>query len=317
LCAEDPARNFLPQTGRVALWQAPPQIRVEHALESGQQISSYYDSMVAKLIAHAPSRDEARRLLARQLDACTLLGVPTNQDMLLDVLRHPEFVAGAANTGFIARHFSTFDTAASSAATPTPILALGLLLTLRQTRQPVRYPRELNGWSSCAPLRHSLSCELDGELHTLEVQAHGPDCWHVAYAAHAYDLVSQPHGERGLRIVVDGDAVELRYAQDGDAIYFRCGGRNHRLRDLSYVPPIAKNAVTGDGIVRAPMNGRVANVAVQAGQQVEAGQPLIVLEAMKMEHALLAPHAGSVLALHVTQGEQVEPGRVLAELTKL
>ena len=65
------------------------------------------------------------------------------------------------------------------------------------------------------------------------------------------------------------------------------------------------------------MNGRVANVAVQAGQQVEAGQPLIVLEAMKMEHALLAPHAGSVLALHVTQGEQVEPGRVLAELTKL
>jgi len=151
----------------------------------------------------------------------------------------------------------------------------------------------------------------------LEVQAHGPDCWHVAYAAHAYDLVSQPHGERGLRIVVDGDAVELRYAQDGDAIYFRCGGRNHRLRDLSYVPPIAKNAVTGDGIVRAPMNGRVANVAVQAGQQVEAGQPLIVLEAMKMEHALLAPHAGSVLALHVTQGEQVEPGRVLAELTKL
>jgi geranyl-CoA carboxylase alpha subunit len=317
LCAEDSARNFLPQTGRVALWQAPPQIRVEHALESGQQISSYYDSMVAKLIAHAPSRDEARRLLARQLDACTLLGVPTNQDMLLDVLRHSEFVTGAANTGFIARHFSTFVTAASSVATPTPILALGLLLMLRQTQQPARYPQELCGWSSCGPLRHGLSCELDGELHAMEAQANGSLCWGVTYTGHAYDLVLQLHGEQGLRIVVDGDATELRYAQDGDAIYFRCGGCNHRLCDLSYLPPIAKYAVTGDGVIRAPMNGRVANVAVQAGQQVEAGQPLIVLEAMKMEHALLAPHAGSVLALHVTQGEQVEPGRVLAELTKL
>ena len=316
LCAEDPARNFLPQTGRVALWQAPPQIRIEHALESGLQISSYYDSMVAKLIAHAPGRDEARRLLVQQLDACTLLGVPTNQDLLLDVLRHPEFATGAANTGFIARHFSTFDTAASSVAIPTPILALGLLLMLRRTQQPARYPLELNGWSSGAPLRHSLSCELDGELHTSEAQAHGPQRWRVECAAHAYDLLLQPQGEHGLRVVVNGDAVELRYAQDSDAIYFRCGGRNHRLRDLSYAPPTAKNAATGDGIIRAPMNGRVANVAVQTGQQVEAGQPLIVLEAMKMEHALLAPHAGSVRALHVAQGEQVEPGRILAELEK-
>jgi len=109
----------------------------------------------------------------------------------------------------------------------------------------------------------------------------------------------------------------LHVALGEDVLYFRCGGRNHRLRDISYMPTIARNAAVGDGIIRAPMNGRVTSLAVKIGQQVEAGQPLIVLEAMKMEHALLAPYTGSVQALHVTQGEQVEPGRVLAELAKL
>jgi len=316
LCAEDPAHNFLPQTGRVALWQAPSQVRVEHALETGQQISSYYDSMVAKVIAHAPSREEARRQLAQQLDACVLLGVPTNQDLLLGVLRHPEFVAGAANTGFIEQHFSNLESATSSVAAPTPILALCLLMSCRQGQQPTSYPQELCGWSSCAPLQHSLLFELDSASHTLLVQANGPQRWRADYAGQVYDLAVQSQDAYGLRIHVDGNPIELRYAQDGDCIYFRCDGRNHRLRDLAYLPPKTKNASAGDGTIRAPMNGRVVNLAVQNGQQVEAGQPLIVLEAMKMEHALLAPFAGAVQTLHVMLGDQVEPGRVLAELAK-
>jgi len=316
LCAEDPTNNFLPQTGRVAMWQAPSSLRIEHALETGQEITSYYDSMVAKLIAHAPSREQARRQLVQQLDKCVLLGVPTNQDLLLDVLWHPEFSAGAANTGFIEQYFSSSEVASTLFPVPIQLLALGLLLTCRQARQPADYPAELGGWSSCAPLPHSMSCELDGSTHNLMALANGVQRWRTELAGQSHDLLLQPQDAHRLCVLVDGNAAELCYAQQGDTIYFRCGGRNHTLRDLAFLPIKAKNAAAGDGIIRAPMNGRVTNLAVQAGQSVEAGQALIVLEAMKMEHALVAPYAGVVHALHVTVGEQVEPRRILAELVK-
>ncbi|MGB7481750.1 MAG: biotin carboxylase N-terminal domain-containing protein, partial [Burkholderiaceae bacterium] len=105
LCTEDPVRDFLPQAGTVGLWRPPQQLRVEHALVDGQTISPHYDSMVAKLVAHADTRDAACRLLARGLDDCALLGLPTNQDFLLACLRHPAFVAGQFDTGFVAEHF--------------------------------------------------------------------------------------------------------------------------------------------------------------------------------------------------------------------
>jgi geranyl-CoA carboxylase alpha subunit len=316
LCAEDPANNFLPQTGRVALWQAPSPLRVEHALETGQEISSYYDSMVAKLIAHAPNREQARRQLTQQLDACVLLGVPTNQDLLMDVLRHPALVAGEANTGFIDQYFSRIEVASSNTAIPTSIVALALLLMCRQAQQPADYPAELRGWSSCAPLPHNMPCEIDGVAHSLTAQAKGPQRWCAEIAGQNYDLLLQSRDAHRLRVLVDGHATELCYALQGDTIYFRCDGRNHALRDLAFLPIKAKNAAASDGIIRAPMNGRVASVPAQVGHQVVAGQALIILEAMKMEHALLAPHAGMVQALHVTLGEQVEPGRILAELVQ-
>jgi geranyl-CoA carboxylase alpha subunit len=316
LCAEDTANNFLPQTGRVALWQAPSSLRVEHALETGQEISSYYDSMVAKLISHAPNRDEARLKLAQQLDGCVLLGVSTNQDLLLDILRHSAFVSGAANTGFIEEYFSSLSTVTTSDAASSSLLALGLLLTCRVAQQPADYPAELRGWSSCASLPHTMPFELDGVAQTLTVSANGFQHWRAEFAGQSFNLVVQAQDQHRLRVLVDGNVTELSYAQQGDYIYFRCGARSHRLRDLAFLPIKTKNAAAGDGIIRAPMNGRVASLPVQAGQQVEAGQTLIVLEAMKMEHALLAPHAGVLHAMHVSLGEQVEPGRILAELVK-
>jgi geranyl-CoA carboxylase alpha subunit len=116
---------------------------------------------------------------------------------------------------------------------------------------------------------------------------------------------------------IDGVGHAVAYAVGSGAsetVYFRADGRNHLVRDLSFQAVKPKSAGGGDGFVRAPMNGRVAMVAIRAGDNVKAGQPLIVLEAMKMEHALTAPRDGAIAALHVAEGEQVAPGKLLIEL---
>ncbi|MBV8665658.1 MAG: biotin/lipoyl-binding protein [Burkholderiaceae bacterium] len=315
LCAEDPARDFLPQAGQIARWHAPQALRVEHALEDGFEISPFYDSMVAKLVAHAPSREEARRKLVRELDDCLLLGVPTNQDLLIDALSHAEFARGTAHTGFIASHFS--EPQADGDEALAQVLAVSLLLTQRSAALAMHYPIELQGWSSCAPLDIAIECELDGNVHALTVQAVGPHTWHVQAGELSVVAVVQELGTERLRVQIDGVGHGLAFGTSQDAggtMYFRAAGRNHVLRDLSFEPAKAKHAAGGDGIVRAPMNGRVAMVNVQAGDKVQSGQTLIVLEAMKMEHALRATRDGVVGTLHVSVGEQVAPGKLLAEL---
>lgn len=317
LCAESPALDFLPQAGKIAFWRAPLQIRVDHALDTGQMISPFYDSMVAKLVAHAASREEATRKLAQQLDGCVLLGVPTNQDLLLAALLHPEFLAGAANTGFMESHFSALMDASSDNYALIQAIALGLLLVTRYALHTQAYPEELRGWSSCKPLENILEYELDGVAGTLSVQANGRDAWRMWSGDRVLDLVVQQQGEHQVHMQVDDGVHDISYGFGDGIIYFRAAGRNHTVRDLSFQAAKANNAAVGDGMVRAPMNGQVVSLAVQTGQSVRAGQALIVLEAMKMEHALLAPCEGVVAALHVAEGEQVAPGKLLVELVKI
>jgi geranyl-CoA carboxylase alpha subunit len=312
LCAEDPTRQFLPQTGRVALWDAPLGLRVEHALSNDTWISPYYDSMVAKLIAHGANRDEALRNLTQQLDACLLLGVATNQDFLLEALHHPEFDSGRANTGFIARHLSDFS--AQQHQMREQVVALATLLHVEQLKWQATMPDELRGWNSGVAFEREIRCELDGQPINLAIRANGAHRWNVRIGDTSFQMHLRPLAADVLRIDVDGLDIQTRFAQTGDTIFFRAQGRNHRVRDLSTLPHKSKTLTNGDGVLRAPMNGRVASVAVQAGQKVEAGQVIVVLEAMKMEHTLFAPFVGTVQALHVSTGEQVEPGRILAEM---
>jgi len=314
LCTEDPANGFLPQTGTVALWNAPRSIRVEHALESGQEISPYYDSMVAKLISHGPTREQALRNLYRPLDQCLLLGVPTNQDFLLDVLAHPEFIAGNATTGFIGEHLPH--------ATPVDVdglthaLACAVLLQLRGRATAPAYPAELRGWCSSAPFEDKVQLELDGAVQVVAAKASGAGMWAIRCGGDIFDIaIDAPSGDEMVCRVGD-QVLSLQYCVDGQRISLRFNGRNHCLRDLTYRAPQAAGNDGGDGMLRAPMNGKIAALPIAAGQLVQAGQTLVVLEAMKMEHAMIAPFAGVLQSVHVSLGEQVAPGKILLELAR-
>ncbi|RZI42390.1 biotin/lipoyl-binding protein [Herbaspirillum sp. HC18] len=314
LCAEDPSQDFLPQAGRVALWRAPAQLRTEHALEDGQEISAYYDSMVAKLVAHGADREEACRKLLRQLTDTVLLGVPTNQDFLAGCLAHPEFAQGRANTGFIAAFFPAELRIPAIPETELRAVTAALILACRQQSLERRYPDVLRGWNSSGALPADLEFELDGTRCACTAAPDGADQWSLQIGGRSIAVSINSREKSTLRLYIYGAPFELHYAEQDGKIHFRHQGRNHVARDTSYQPVRFGRNDLSDGLLRAPMNGKVTIMNVRSGEKVAAGQAVIVLEAMKMEHAIAAPCSGVLKALHVADGDQVAPGKILAEI---
>lgn len=307
LCAESPSQGFVPQSGTMDLWQLPesPPLRVEHALASGAQVPPHYDSMIAKLIAHGATRDEARQRLLAGLADTVALGVATNQHFLLRCLAHPVFAAGGATTAFIAQHQE--ELLAEDAGQQAQAAAVAAALLQAGTDRPP------------SPLAHTLMAplrfEIDGQGHAASVQRL-PD------GSYAVALDSVEPVEIGLRFMGHGQwqvqrqgvQSPLRALRSGERLLMHWAGRAYEVRDTSLAPPHDTGAHGGDGLLRAAMSGRVTALLAREGELVAAGQPLLTLEAMKMEHLHCAPRAGRVSAVHVAVGEQVAMRQVVAEV---
>ncbi|MBS0342738.1 MAG: 3-methylcrotonyl-CoA carboxylase, partial [Proteobacteria bacterium] len=310
LCAEDPAQGFVPQSGAFAVWQpADSLLRVEHALSSGAQVPPHYDSMVAKLIAHGATRDQARQRLLAGLADTVALGVTTNQQFLLRCLAHPVFAAGDATTAFIGQHQQELlEEDAAQAADAACLAAAVLQAGAGQAPSPLAH-------CLVAPLRF----EMDGKPHAASVQR-------LRGGAYAVAVLEGGNGnalvEIGLRhlgagqwqALLRGVQATLRVAQSGDRLLMHLDGRAREVRDTSLAAPDGAGAHAGDGVLRAAMSGRVTALLAREGELVTAGQPLLTLEAMKMEHLHCAPRDGRVAAVHVAVGEQVAMRQVVAEV---
>ncbi|MES2298571.1 MAG: biotin carboxylase N-terminal domain-containing protein [Pseudomonadota bacterium] len=305
LCAEDPARAFLPQSGRIALWRRGGTLRCEDALADGQEVSPLYDSMLAKLIAHDGTREQARLKLAAGLRATVLLGVASNQDYLCAAIDHPDFVNGAATTAFV----DSAGVAASGTALD-PVVAAALVLARR--RMDARYPELASGWSNSLPLTLPLRIEVDGVLCALGAQMNGSACWRVVDGERNVSVRIEA-GIHDLSVWLGETPVRASWAVQGDRLFVRCAGQNHVLIDRSYASAQVQPREL-DGRMRAPMNGRIVAVHAEAGQTVQAGQAVLVIDAMKMEHCVAAPFGGLLCEMHVTPGQQVAPGLLMFEV---
>ncbi|UWU92285.1 acetyl-CoA carboxylase biotin carboxylase subunit [Bradyrhizobium sp. CB1015] len=308
LCSEDAAQDFMPQSGRMACWQAPDGVRVEHALQSGSEIPPFYDSMIAKVISHGANREEARGRLIVGLEQLTAFGVTTNQAFLMSCLRHPGFANGEATTAFIGAHRDELLALRPDAAFETALAGLLLYVT------SPRAPSWQEGRSLAATFPLPAKIEIAGQTHELDITRERDG---------SYTVMTDGRQDKFEIDQLDPDAIRFRHAgvmdsakflRDGDRLYLQHRGIPLAVTDLTLAAPKAAASNGGDGKVRAAMNGRVVAVLVKPGDRVTAGQPVLTLEAMKMEHVHKAGIDGVVSAIDVAEGEQVTTGRIVAEI---
>ncbi len=316
LYAEDPYSGFLPQAGPVVAWSPAladgVHTRVDHGLGAAQEITPYYDPMVAKVIAHGDSREDARRRLSRALRETVLLGPPHNKRFLLDVLDHPTFIAGEATTRFVE---SELDPAVTTAKAPSPgEWALAALLWAAEGRELERsddpwrsnegdgFPIEL----SCGEQRALLAVRLlapgrasvrgcPGSQGPVEVALLGAD------------------GPR-RRVAIDGLRERVHAARDGDTLLLERDGALHRFAEVVPRGPADAGPTVGDGTVRSPTIGRLVALPVAVGDAVEPDTVVAIVEAMKIETSLTAGVRGIVATLHLEVGAQVKAKGLLVTI---
>ncbi|MFI1440160.1 acetyl/propionyl/methylcrotonyl-CoA carboxylase subunit alpha [Streptomyces fructofermentans] len=291
LYAEDPARDWAPQTG-VLHRLSVPGVRLDTGYADGDEIGVHYDAMLAKAVAHAPTRAEALRKLAGALERAEVHGPVTNRDLLVRSLRHEEFTSARMDTGFYGRHLSGL-----TAPAPDPYAPLAAALADAQGRS------RFGGWRNVpsGPQSKRYRTDADGTEHEVHYR-HTRD----GLAAEGVRVVRAAAGQVVLE--VDGLRRTFEVHRYGDRVHVNATA----LTALPRFPePEADHA---PGSLLAPMPGTVVRVAdgLAAGVSVRAGDPLIWLEAMKMEHRISAPATGTLTALHAVPGRQVDVGTLLA-----
>ncbi|MFH8221521.1 biotin carboxylase N-terminal domain-containing protein [Streptomyces sp. NPDC018057] len=292
LYAEDPARDWAPQTGTLHRLAVPDGVRLDTGYTDGDTIGVHYDPMLAKVVAHAPTRAEAVRRLAGALERAEVHGPVTNRDLLVRSLRHEEFTAGRMDTGFYGRHL-----AGLTAPERDPYAPLAAALADAHGRS------RFGGWRNVPSQPQVKRYLMAGEEHEVR--------YRHTRAGLAADTgeVRVVHVD-ARRVVLEADGVRRPYtvARYGDRVHVN----GTALTALPRFPdPAAQRA---PGSLLAPMPGTVVRLAdgLAEGAAVRAGEPLLWLEAMKMEHKISAPVTGTLTALHATPGQQVEPGALLA-----
>jgi geranyl-CoA carboxylase alpha subunit len=308
LCSEDAAHDFMPQSGRMARWHVPAGVRVEHALQSDTEIPPFYDSMIAKLISHGASREEARGRLIVGLEQLVGFGVTTNQAFLLACLRHPGFAKGEATTAFIDSNRDAL--LAPRADAGFDVALAGLLLYVTHPHAPIWR----DGRSLAATFPTPVRIEVDGHGRELEISRQRDGGYVVAIAGETHQFEIDELTPTAIRYRHGGVMDTAQFLRDGDWLHLQRRSGPLTVIDLTLAAPKAAAANGGDGKVRAAMNGRVVAVLVKPGDRVVTGQPVMTLEAMKMEHVHKSGIDGVVAAIDVAEGEQVTTGRIVAEI---
>ena len=320
--AEDPARKFFPSTGTLRRLRMPADdvhLRVDTGVREGDEVSIHYDPMIAKLIAWDVDRTAALRRLKAGLEACEVAGVTTNIAFLAAVAGHHAFEAGDVETGFIDKHRD--DLVPARGPAPDEVIAIACLDVLAARREAVAAEAAgaedphspwaaLTGWRLNDEGYDLLHLEDDERL--LEIAVHYRADGGVRLSLPGGDMVAagERDGAGALGVDLDGLRSTAAVVHQGEDMIILWRGHTYKLRRHD---PLAVSDIDLEetGSVAAPLPGKVVQVMVAAGESVKKGAPLLVMEAMKMEHTISAPADGVVESVNFGEGDQVDEGAVL------
>ncbi|QMW24011.1 acetyl/propionyl/methylcrotonyl-CoA carboxylase subunit alpha [Sandaracinobacteroides saxicola] len=312
LYAENPDTGFLPAIGKLQTLRFPtgPGIRIDAGVEEGGEVTPFYDPMIAKVIGHGPTRAAAIDNLVAALDATIVEGVTTNRGFLARLADHADFRAGDIDTGFIGRHLDGL------LARPEPderLVAIAAALLAAETSPGAGPFARHAGFRLNLPRRAfaDLFTVDGGRIHTIaETTGEG---WTIHGQTTAHHVIIRARAGNRVDALVDGQPLGAIVLLHPGHIEIRLAGVTHRFNRTA---PRKAAAGPADGCILAPMPGRVLSLHVAAGDRVQAGDRLLVLEAMKMEHRLTAPFDGTVAALTASVNAQVSEGTLLITIEK-
>jgi 3-methylcrotonyl-CoA carboxylase alpha subunit len=322
--AEDPERGFLPSIGRLVHLATPAtdtDVRIDTGVRAGDEISPWYDPMIAKLIVHGEDRAAALRRMTEALSACEIVGVATNVAFLQRIVAHGAFASGNVDTGLIARnHAELFqppaplpdDALLAAALAEVDSIVEARAALTRGSSDPYSPWHAVDSWWPNSA-QHAVGFVFkEGEVrHEVAVRGDG-NPWRVTLPAHEIEAtVTRAKGQ--LEIATGSTEFHATVVRDGEERHVFCRGAHRKLqRD----DPLAHagEVETHGGRLEAPMSGTVVAVLVKRGDKVPRGAPLMILEAMKMEHTITAPADGVVSAVHYRAGDRVKEGADLVDL---
>ncbi|WP_368678417.1 acetyl-CoA carboxylase biotin carboxylase subunit [Acinetobacter lactucae] len=302
LYAEDPRQDFLPQTGQVLRWQPAtlPNVRIDHGMLATDEVSPFYDPMVAKVIAYGKTREDAIRLLARAVDDCVLLGVNSNKQFLVNLLRHPVVVAGDTNTAFIQQHFQN-DSSLHKQVLSLETLAIAAALFSQSNSTAV--------WRTGLGVPLPLKLKYDDQQIQLQLSSLN-NTFTVQLCDQSVCLEVLERTAEQLIYLIDGVRRRVQYVLEGEQLYLDQDNGNIAISNVTYAAPEIAD-VAGDGKIRAPMEGAVVNILVNKGDQVVKGQTLLILEAMKIQQQIKSDVDGIIDDVLGQQGQQVKKRQML------
>ena len=297
LYAEDPSDNFMPHSGAVHIWRPSDDARFDTGIDEGDEVTTFYDPMVAKVIVHAETRDAARQKLSAALRKTPLIGFAHNKEFLINLLEDQAFADGQADTGFIERNLDSL-AQVKRAGGDAALSLLGGILT------EAHFDDELTGWTSRGSAGFPVHVEdQKGEAIKAQIALSGSDIF-VAANDDSKDKISIVNkSDRQINFRVNGALKQAYFHRTGDAVEIDCDGVWSRYTDLILAP--SGDSSAGDDVVKTPMAGVVTGILVRKGASVSKGTTVATIEAMKMEHQLKVSRDGIVDEILAKEGDQL------------
>ena len=318
LYAEDPSAGFLPSTGPIKLFATPEGegVRIDSGVETGDEVTPFYDAMVAKLITYGETREDARLKMRSALRDTALFGPLNNRDFLLDVLDRPDFIHGAATTAFIDDNYGDvfLPPGVSSSDLAVAAATQHVLAMEHHHSQSASVNEELLDWVSMGRVTDTRRYDLGEQTYDVSLVPLSVGEYEVTVNDQTHHVRITDMGDSHVITEIDGLAHRYHYHDEAPAtLYLSSDNLSMMLADSTRIPPEAQDAA-GGGTITAPMHGQLLSIDVAAGEAVQKGQRIAVLEAMKMQHEIIAPGDGCVVEGAASAGKQIGAGDVIMML---